>query len=732
LLVLTSLAPAALLADFLRGDANQDGKVDVSDAVTLVRSLFHAGEPLTCEDAADSNDDGKLNVEDAISTLVYLFAEGGIPNPGPLVSGPDPTCDLLDCGSSPALTPSVVLSEIQYNPKGDLQSLEYVELHNRTAGDVSLASYRFTKGIDFQFPADAVLPAGGYALVLKSPTNAKWRRTPGLKVGPFEGGLSNGGERLTLTNGDCDGESVKYGDRVPWPIGPDGGGPSLERVDELTPADDYHAWRTSTSIQGTPGEANSTAGTPARPVIVGASFEPAHPTSKDAVLVKVKLDSPPSSVRLATLHWEAAASSLSAPAAVEMALQGGGEDFSLFSAQLPPAASQTLIRMDLEVELADGRNVLLPPPGEPKAFLSYFVYDGEMAAKLPILWFFQKRRTGLPIPARSVSGVVILEPSPEGSRPLVLDGADVRGSRQGAKIKFLKGEEYRGDRTLNMTPEEGGGGTGNLAPHMEHLGFETFRDLGAIAPRADWFRVVDLGSAGKRNTQRLLIQEVNERFLEMNGLNPSGDLYKYVYQGLEKHTNIEVGMKSFNDLVTKLRSANALVRSAAVQNELDTENVGLYSMVNVLIANWDGFHNNMYIYNDLSPGGRWKIIPWDLDQVFEVSCAQMPVTRPITGEGCNSREPGVISRPYHLEPDLDAAYRDGMKVRIAPGGAFSREAALARIDAIEALLLDDLALQEAYLGVQRAARRSQIKSSYSTMRAYVERRIPYLKGVLEN
>src|SRR4029453_15794509 len=101
---------------------------------------------------------------------------------------------------------------------------------------------------------------------------------------------------------------------------------------------------------------------------------------------------------------------------------------------------------------------------------------------------------GLPgLDTRTISAAIILEP---GSRtPLVFDGADLRSSTQGQKLRFVKGEEYRGDRTINIIPEQGGGGTGSLAPHMEHLGFTVFRDLGAVAPRGDWFRLVEMGKA---------------------------------------------------------------------------------------------------------------------------------------------------------------------------------------------------------------------------------------------
>ncbi len=51
-----------------------------------------------CLDAADANDDGLLNLSDAIAILAYLFRQGVIPPPSP--PGPpgyDPTPDDLDC-----------------------------------------------------------------------------------------------------------------------------------------------------------------------------------------------------------------------------------------------------------------------------------------------------------------------------------------------------------------------------------------------------------------------------------------------------------------------------------------------------------------------------------------------------------------------------------------------------------------------------------------------------------
>jgi hypothetical protein len=53
------------------------------------------------------------------------------------------------------------------------------------------------------------------------------------------------------------------------------------------------------------------------------------------------------------------------------------------------------------------------------------------------------------------------------------------------------------------------------------------------------------------------------------------------------------------------------------------------------------------------------------------------------------------------------------------------------LDAVEATLLEDLALQEAYLGVERSSRRSVIQGAYAHMRSYVEQRVPYLRSIVE-
>ena len=86
---------------FIRGDANGDRKLDVSDPIASLAALFLGAPQPDCADAADSNDDGAFDLTDAIFTLSYLF-QGTRRPPAPFPAlGTDPTADSLECFPPP-------------------------------------------------------------------------------------------------------------------------------------------------------------------------------------------------------------------------------------------------------------------------------------------------------------------------------------------------------------------------------------------------------------------------------------------------------------------------------------------------------------------------------------------------------------------------------------------------------------------------------------------------------
>lgn len=85
--------------NFIRGDANDDGELNVSDVVFLAKWLFGVGPTGTCDSAGDVNDNGVLDaIADPMFLLTYLFQSGPAPAAPGLVCGPDGTPDSLTCG----------------------------------------------------------------------------------------------------------------------------------------------------------------------------------------------------------------------------------------------------------------------------------------------------------------------------------------------------------------------------------------------------------------------------------------------------------------------------------------------------------------------------------------------------------------------------------------------------------------------------------------------------------
>ncbi|MEM7263369.1 MAG: VCBS repeat-containing protein [Planctomycetota bacterium] len=91
---------SSLESKFLRGDANADGRVDISDGIFVLSYLFLGGERPPCLAAADADDSGALDLTDGAFINLFLFLGGTVPPaPGAFGCGVDPTRD-LGCGSS--------------------------------------------------------------------------------------------------------------------------------------------------------------------------------------------------------------------------------------------------------------------------------------------------------------------------------------------------------------------------------------------------------------------------------------------------------------------------------------------------------------------------------------------------------------------------------------------------------------------------------------------------------
>lgn len=172
---------------------------------------------------------------------------------------------------SPGDLSDLKITEIMYHPPDlngvDGDEFEFLEIKNTGTGRVNMSGLSFTNGVVYQFAADNFLD-GGTFLVLAKNKSKFYEKYRMQAFDEYSGKLSNGGERLTLS--DALGATiftVKYDDKAPWPTSADSGGYSLVPKDfNLNPDPDAAVnWRASLFKLGSPGYDDSSQYVPPDP-----------------------------------------------------------------------------------------------------------------------------------------------------------------------------------------------------------------------------------------------------------------------------------------------------------------------------------------------------------------------------------------------------------------------------------------------------------------------------------
>ena len=156
----------------------------------------------------------------------------------------------------------VIINEINYNSSDDLNSEDWVELHNPTNETIEIGLWEFKDSDNddvFTLPEDTVLLSGDYLVLCKN-TDSFSQVFPGVSgvVGDFEFGLDGAGELVRLFNSNgLLVDEVEYDDITPWPTEPDGTGPTLELIHPSLDNALGENWAASNDNGGTPGGINS-------------------------------------------------------------------------------------------------------------------------------------------------------------------------------------------------------------------------------------------------------------------------------------------------------------------------------------------------------------------------------------------------------------------------------------------------------------------------------------------
>jgi hypothetical protein len=151
-----------------------------------------------------------------------------------------------------------VISELmpQPAPRPDGKNLEFIELYNAEVFPEDLSGHRLTGEVDFTFPANTVVPAGGFVVVAPNPADLQSIHGLTGVFGGFTNRLANAGGTVRLLNpAGAVLLEVNYSTQPPGPAAAAGAGHSLILWRPSRGEGDAHAWAASALFGGSPGGA---------------------------------------------------------------------------------------------------------------------------------------------------------------------------------------------------------------------------------------------------------------------------------------------------------------------------------------------------------------------------------------------------------------------------------------------------------------------------------------------
>jgi Lamin Tail Domain len=176
----------------------------------------------------------------------------------------------------------VFFNEINYRSPTTNDAGDWVEIWNKSGSALNMSGWQFRDSNDtlrYTFPVNTIVLADSFLVIFSN--SSKFTAIHGSdaapnRVGPFQFGLSGDGEVIRLFDqNEVLVLSMFYNDTAPWPLLPDGEGPTLELSNPITDLNIGENWRSS-CLFGTPGRKNSpcSVGTNAPDVLPTLSVAP--------------------------------------------------------------------------------------------------------------------------------------------------------------------------------------------------------------------------------------------------------------------------------------------------------------------------------------------------------------------------------------------------------------------------------------------------------------------------
>ncbi|MBI3875673.1 MAG: lamin tail domain-containing protein [Verrucomicrobia bacterium] len=580
---------------------------------------------------------------------------------------------VLACGAA-KLPPveRVVINEIHFDPP-EKKALEFIELYNPNARDVSLAGWTLEK---FTFAVTSSIPACGFVVVAREP--AAFAKAFGFQpLGPLPGKLKNHGERIVLRDANSRiVDEVRYGAGFPWPTASAGAGASLERIHPDLPGIFASSWRGSGfRVTGggkvatpTPGKTNSVFTLAPPPAVESIAHLPQQPREGEAVTVTVKF----AELRAVTNvvlqvqvvepgRYIRKSDPEFAKSWREFAMRGDGH--GMFTATVPGEfqVHRRLLRYRVRVEQPEFATTL-PYEGDASPNFAWFCYNGVPAwtgasqpGKTPPLTFSSEFLGTLPTYHLIANRSDVERSQWDGGAnkqrftgTFVYEGRvydHIQFHNRGQASTYVAGKNKWGfhfNRAREFEPRDL---WGRVYPHTwnnfdmnacaspwvqvnrgmagmdEAVSFRAYQLAGVPSASTHWvhWRVITGADEASPKSQYdgdlwglyLAVQVPDGAWLKDRGL-PDGNTYSHESGRKHLASGMPADNSDWNKFMDRSRQANPEPWWRA---NLDLPAYSSFHAMNRVVSNVDLRHGgNHYFYHN--PDGHWVPVPWDLDMMF--------------------------------------------------------------------------------------------------------------------
>ena len=385
----------------------------------------------------------------------------------------------------------------------------------------------------------------------------------------------------------------------------------------------------------TPGAANTGTFSPG-PVITEVTAEPVQPVVGQPTVITANITPRAGPVNTARLTYRVM---YEAEVTLNMVDNGSGDDElagdGIFTATIPGSAHAAGNMLRWFVYAADSNSFNSRAPenldrtgdGQSAEYFGTMIPDPAVSSTLPLFHWFTLDTAASHTRSGARASVFF--------NGRFYDNIFVRqrgGATNGSisqKFDFNKGEPLYIDDSMPAVGEINMNGNGSDGTYVRQpLAFETYRNAGNAACNSSLWQMRVNNAADRVG---VFVEQVDEEFLERNGYDPEGDLYKMVSRtdlnpglsdvlnGNEKKTGDPTDISSLAGLVNGLNLPTSDARRRFVIDHLDLPQITNYLALRSMTQDADDVRKNFYVYQDARGDQRWRIFPWDKDWTFGVT-----------------------------------------------------------------------------------------------------------------